>query len=437
MVIALTVFTLAYVAIASEKFPRHWVAVLGGGVLILFGILSPLEALRYINWETLGLLCGMFMLVSILNEAGFFRWLALTAVRRVNYHPTYLFVSLVFLAAVLAMFMDSITVMLFLSALTLQLCRLLKLDPVPLIIAEVCAANTGGAATLVGDPPNVILGTTLGFNFADFATHTGPVSALAALTLLAAFYLVNRQALRSAHTALTEESVRGIEALRHDPLHVQLTRVGLTGFGAAVLLLVTHHWLNDVLHLEINAAVSALLPALVAFIFVRHDDRHKVFRKLLKEDAESLVFFAGLFVLIGGLEKVRVFEYLADILAGATASNPTGLVMALHWGPGMLSGLVDNVPLALAMSYVLKDLAQTPGMPALALMVWSLALGVDIGGNLTPIGASANVVAYSFMEKHHGRVGWKRWLVIAVPPTLLAMMLASGLMILKGATGWY
>src|SRR5512133_1571962 len=188
---AVIIFVVAYIAIASEKFPRHWVALLGGALLILTGVMNFNEAFQYVNWETLGLLSGMFFLVSILNEAGFFTWLAMGAVRKVNYHPAYLFIVLILFAAVMAMFMDSITVMLFLSALTLQLCRLLKLDPVPLVIAEVCAANTGGAATLVGDPPNVILGTTLGFNFADFVTHTGPISAIAALLLLGMFYLVN------------------------------------------------------------------------------------------------------------------------------------------------------------------------------------------------------------------------------------------------------
>jgi Na+/H+ antiporter NhaD/arsenite permease-like protein len=434
MFIALTVFALAYVAIASEKFPRHWVAAGGGALLIFFGVLSPLEALTYINWETLGLLFGMFVLVSILHEAGFFTWLAMTAVRRVNYHPTYLFVALLLLAAILAMFMDSITVMLFLTALTLQLCRLLKIDPVPLIIAEVCAANTGGAATLVGDPPNVILGTTLGFNFADFATHTGPISAVAALVLLGAFYFVNRKTLRDAHAALTETTVREIECLHHDPLHVRLTRIGLIGFGAAVILLVFHHALTGWTGLPITAAVAALVPAGLALVALPHSDRKTV---ILKVDGESLLFFAGLFVLIGGLEKTRLFEMLAETLTRATADNHSGLVMALHWGPGLASGLVDNVPLALAMSYVIKDIAQMPGMPALALMVWSLALGVDMGGNLTPIGASANVVAYSLLEKHHGPVGWKRWILIAMPPTILVMMLASGLIMLKGATGWY
>jgi Na+/H+ antiporter NhaD/arsenite permease-like protein len=434
MFFAPIIFVLAYIAIASEKFPRHWIALLGGGSLVLFGVLSPLEALSYISWETLGLLAGMFLLVSILNEAGFFTWLAMTSVRKVNYHPAYLFILLTLLAAVMAMFVDSITVMLFLAALTLQLCRLLKLDPVPLVIAEVCAANTGGAATLVGDPPNVILGTTLGFNFSDFITHTGPVSAIAALVLLSIFYLNNRKTLRDAHDALNEETIAEIETLHQEPLHVHLTRVGLAGFIAAVALLIFHRSLTELSGLPINAATAALVPAGTSLLLLKDDQRKKA---VLKVDSESILFFAGLFVLIGGLEKSHIFEKLAEGLASSMAANPTGLVMALHWGPGLASGIVDNVPLALAMSYVIKDLAAIPGMPALGLMLWSLALGIDMGGNLTPIGASANVVAYSFMERNHGSIGWLRWIKVAVPPTILAMLLASMLVMFKGQIGWY
>lgn len=433
MFFTLTIFVLAYIFIASEKFPRHWVALLGGGLLIVFGILSPYEAFEYINWETLGLLAGMFFLVSILQEAGFFSWLAMRSLKKFNYHPVSLSIILILFAAIMAMFMDSITVMLFLSALTLQLCGLLKLDPVPLVIAEVCAANTGGAATLVGDPPNVILGTTLGFNFADFVTHTGPISAVAALLLLGMFYFTNRQSLKNAHSLMTEDTINEIEALHNEPLHAHLTQVGLLGFLVAVILLVIHHPLSEATGIHLNAAMAALIPAGVALLALRNDDRR---RTLLKVDSESILFFAGLFVLIGGLEKIRLFESLADGLAGLSASN-NGLVMALHWVPGLASGIVDNVPLALAMSYVLKDLAQIPGMPALGLMVWSLALGIDIGGNLTPIGASANVVAYSFMERHHGSIGWKRWLTVAVPPTLLVMLFASLAVMAKGYVGWH
>lgn len=434
MTIALVIFVLAYAGIISEKLPRHWVALAGGAMLIVFGVLSPVEALTYISWETLGLISGMFILVSILNEAGFFSWLAMTAVRKVNYHPASLFAVLILLSAVLAMFMGSITVMLFLAALTVQLCRLLRLDPVPLIIAEVCAANTGGAGTLVGDPPNMVLGNMLGYGFADFFEHTGPVSFLAALLLLGVFYFTNRKALKDAHKAMTEDVVREIELLHNEPVHVHLTRVGLTGFIGAVILLILHIPLSNLTGLPINGAVSALIPAVIALIAIKDHERKTV---ILKVDGESILFFAGLFVLIGGLEKVHIFERLAESLAGTASGNPTGLVMALHWFPGIASGIVDNVPLALAMGYVLKDLSQIPGSPALALMVWSLALGVDIGGNLTPIGASANVVAYSYMEKNHGSIGWKRWLALAVPPTVIVMIFASLSMLFKGQIGWF
>lgn len=434
MIFAVTIFVLAYIAIASEQFPRHWVALLGGSVLVLFGVLSPMEALTYISWETLGLIAGMFIMLSILYEAGFFSWLAMTAVRKVNYHPASLFVILILMSAILSMIMGSITVMLFLSALTLQLCRMLGIDPVPLIIAEVCAANTGGAGTLVGDPPNMILGTTLGFGFTDFATHTGPISLAAAILLVTIFYLINRKALKNAHSALTRETIEEIENMHTETVHAHLTRVGLISFSMAVFLLAFHVPLSKLTGLPINAAVSALIPAGIALIALRDDQRKKT---LLKVDGESLLFFAGLFVLIGGLEKIHLFDVLAGKLAEVSASSPTSLVLALHWAPGLVSGILDNVPLALAMTYVLKDVAAIPGMPALGLMVWSLALGVDIGGNITPIGASANVVAYAYMEHNHGSIGWKRWLIIAAPPTIAIMILASLLVLLKGHLGWY
>ncbi|HNB51655.1 MAG TPA: SLC13 family permease, partial [Anaerolineales bacterium] len=279
---------------------------------------------------------------------------------------------------------------------------------------------------------NVILGTTLGFNFNDFLTHTGPISALAGLMLLLMFYFLNRKALKNAHSAINAQTIAEIDALHNEPLHAHLTRVGLIGFLAAVILLVTHVPLSHLVGFHINAAMAALAPAGFALVALHDDHRRKTVAKV---DIESILFFTGLFVLIGGLEKVNIFETMANALA--QVNSPTQLVMALHWGPGLASGIVDNVPLALAMSYVLKDLSSMPGVPALALMVWSLALGVDIGGNLTPIGASANVVAYAYVEHHHGSVGWKRWLLIAVPPTLVIMFLASLIVVWKGQIGWH
>jgi Na+/H+ antiporter NhaD/arsenite permease-like protein len=430
---AIGVFAAAYLLIASEKLPRHWVALAAGAVLVAAGILTPLDVIHYISWETIGLLAGMFMLVALLHEAGFFSWLAMAAIRKVNYHPASLFLALVVISAVCAMFMDSITVILFLSALAIPLCRLLKIDPVPIVVALVCAANTGGAATLVGDPPNVILGTALGFSFGDFAMHTGPIALIGVAALTGYFFLANRRALTEAHSALDERTIQEIEALHTEPVHARMTRLGLICLGAAVFLLILHKYVSPWTGLPISAAAAALLPAAFALAGLPAPE---VKRVLLRVDYQSILFFAGLFILIGGLEKTDVFNILSKALSGAV-TDPNLMILFLHWGPGLFSAIVDNVPLALAMSYVLKDLAAVAGMPALSMMVWALALGVDIGGNITPIGASANVVAYAALQREGERVGWGRWIKLAGPATLGVMVLTSVFLLIKAGTGWY
>jgi Na+/H+ antiporter NhaD/arsenite permease-like protein len=441
MLVAVAIFLVAYVVIASEKFPRHWVALVGGGLLIVFGILNPLEAFHYINWETIGLLLGMFVLVAVLIESGFFGWLALTTVRKTDYHPAKVFVLLPLLAAVMATVMDSITVMLFLSALTYQLCKLLKIDPIPLIIAEVCAANAGGSATLVGDPPNVILGTALGFSFADFVQHTGPISMIAAAVSTGLFYLKNRAALFAAQGALDAEAAREIEELHRSNLQHRVMRIGLAFFAIAVALLVTHHWMEEWVGIKVTAAAAALLPAagaLVTLAVLERKGEFAALRNTIKHvDFESLMFFAGLFVLVGGLEKTQFMDGVAQMFGSLAATNQPVFLMALHWGAGGISAVVDNVPMALGMSYVLKDIAASPAAPALAIMVWSLALGLNMGGSMTPVGASANVVSYAYLEKHHGKVGWGTWIKAAVPPTVVTMLVASTLVLLKSLIGWY
>lgn len=431
MTVAVAIFSVTYLTLISERIPRHWVALSGALSLTVFGVMSMEEAIVSISWETMGLLFGMFCILAVLSEAGVFRQLALTTAKAVDYQPIRLFIIFPLLAAGLAAFMDSITVLLFLASLTIQIGKLLDMDVVPLVIAEVCAANLGGAATLVGDPPNVILGTMLGFGFNDFALHTGPIALIGVVITVLYFLAVNYKRLKAIpplapHQRERIESSEGIT-------DVHLARLGTGALIIAVLLLITHGLAHRYLGVDISVAGAALLPALVLLML---GGKHMNF-VLQKIDWESLLFFGGLFVIIGGLEKTGAIHRLTQLMVSKVQGNPTMLLSGMIWGSGFISAIIDNVPFALTMAYVLRDMATMVGVPALSIMVWALAIGVDAGGSMTPIGASANVVAYSAMEKAKLKVGWGRWLSMAVPATMIALTAANGIILLMHKIGWY
>lgn len=429
--IAAGVFLTTYGFIASERFPRWVVSVAGGLALITSGLLSLEEAMAYVNWETVGLLFGMFLLIAMLAEGGFFTWLALTIAEKVHYRLSLIYLLFPLLAGFLAAFMDSITVLLFFSTLSYHLARSFRVSPVPLVVAEVVAANIGGAGTLVGDPPNVILGTTLGFTFTDFARHTGPAAALSLLTAVGFLYLTQRKALRRI-PQMSEEDLQK-QGLRREIKDPELMAMGLYGLSVAVFFLITHNWLSELTGLRITSAAAALFPALVVFTVAGRKAHHL----LGKIDLESLLFFVGLFVVVGGLERAGLIDLFARGLVKLAGPSPLALVLLLLWAGALLSSVVDNVPLALTMAYVLRDISHLPGAPALSIMVWALALGADMGGNMTPIGASANVVAYSTLERFGVKIGWLRWLALAGPATVLALILSSVLIGLKLHFGLY
>ncbi|MGZ5540071.1 MAG: SLC13 family permease, partial [Halobacteriota archaeon] len=193
-IIALLTFLIAYGILATEKINRTIIVGAGSLVLLLFGVLNLTEAINYVNWETIGLLLGMFIIAVVLSDAGFFSYLAFVLAKKLNYNPQTMLIVFPLLAGLLAAFIDSITVMLFLAALTIEIAKILRFDPVPLVVAEVVIANTGGASTLIGDPPNVILGTQLGFGFNEFVVNNGPIAVLAALLSVGVLFLMQRNA---------------------------------------------------------------------------------------------------------------------------------------------------------------------------------------------------------------------------------------------------
>jgi Na+/H+ antiporter NhaD/arsenite permease-like protein len=424
VIIAILVFLATYVAIGMEKINRTIIAISGALLLMISGVITFTESIHFISWETIGLLFGMFCIIAVLTEAGFFTYLALVLARKLDYNPVRMLVVFPIVTGVLACFMDSITVMLFFATLTYELCHLLKVDPVPIVVAEVCLANTGGSATLVGDPPNVILGTMLGYNFNDFVIHTGPIALVAGTASVVYFYFQFRKVMRS------NEHISREELDKLDPGHAikdpALMKSGLWAFGLAIVLLIIHPFLEH-LGVPLTVPLAALIPAFGLLLL----GGPKMGHMLLKVEYEVLLFFMGLFVVVGGLEKTGVIKFLAEGMAGIFTGRPLGLISTLLWGSAVSSAIVDNVPFALTMAYVIKDLAAASGAIALSIMVWSVAMGTDVGGNATPIGASANVVAYHSMEKRGVRIGWGRWMRIAIPSTLLAMAISNIMLIVK------
>lgn len=369
-----------------------------------------------INWATIIFIAGMMLMVEGMGDAGFFRWLCLKLAQLVNYRIVPLFISFMVMSGVLAMFIDSITVILFLAAVTVELSRLLKFDPVPVILAEIFMSNLGGSATMSGDPPNIIIGTSLGFTFFDFLTNTGLIALIAGVFLIFYFYFIFRKELKAC------EANRDGEIVRLNPSDAISNKlyfvVSCIIFAITVVLLVTHAQTG--LSVATIGVISAVLSLIASMII---ESPAKAFRIVRRLDWQTLVFFIGLFVVVGGLEETGVLEYIAVFIKNISGGNLAVMVIIILWISAFASAFVDNIPFAATMVPVIRELATSA--PMLQTLAWTLAIGTDIGGNGTPIGASANVVGTSIAAKEGHPVGWKKYCMVAAPATVITLLVAT------------
>ena len=364
-----------------------------------------------INWETILFIFGMMVMVEGMAKVGFFRWLCMQIAKLVRYKVISIFLTFMVLSAILAMFIDSITVILFLAAVTIELSQLLKFNPLPMILAEIFCANLGGSATMCGDPPNIIIGTSLGYSFSDFVSNTGLIVAVCFVAVIVYFYLIFRKDL----------SVNGTDSIDiaslPNPSSAITDKKGFfisTGiFCVTILLLITHAQ---------TGLTVASIGAFVTVVTLLAAGKEAL-TLLKKVDYDTLLFFIGLFVVIGGLEQTGILEIMAGLIGRLSGGNTMVMIAIIIWLSAISSAFVDNIPFATTMIPIIKSLSVTYGVD-LSVLAWTLAIGTDIGGSATPIGASANVVGLATAAREGHIVKWGLYCKKMVPATLMVVLIA-------------
>ncbi len=445
-ILATAIFVVMFLMIVLDKIERHYVTI-GCGVLTLiavFGIVmhSPdaiIETLNIrsiftlefwyaasessesssgINWATIFFIAGMMVMVEGMAKAGFFQWLCMRLAKMVNYKPVPLFVAFMIMSAFLAMFIDSITVILFLAAVTVELAKLLKFSPVPMILSEIFCANLGGSATMCGDPPNIIIGTSLGYSFSDFLTNTGLMAAVSLVLVVIYFFFVFHKELEEAerHAVDTSSMPDPKEAITNKKDFT----VSCLIFGCAVVMLVTHAQ---------TGLTVAFIGAVITIITLAAYAKYAL-ELLSKVDYKTLLFFIGLFMVVGGLEQTGILEIIAGYISQASKGNFKLMIAIIIWVSAVASAFVDNIPFAATMIPVIKSLAATQGVD-LETLAWALSMGTDIGGSGTPIGASANVVGTSVAAKNGYVIGWGEYCKSAAPATIIVVSVSMVIIFIR------
>ncbi|WP_329533162.1 ArsB/NhaD family transporter [Streptomyces sp. NBC_01450] len=388
---AIVVFVGAYALIISEKIHRVAVALGGAGLMLAIGATDDVSAFYSedsgVDWNVIFLLMGMMMIVGVLKKTGMFEYLAIWSVKKAKAKPFRVMAMLVVITAVASALLDNVTTVLLIAPVTLLVCERLALPAAPFLIAEVFASNIGGTATLVGDPPNIIIASRAGLTFNDFLVHLAPLAAVLVVVLVALCRVMFRKSFvydedRAAEIMDLEER----EAIKDHRLLVQ---------GLIVLALVVAGFvLHPVLHYE--PSIVALLGAGL-LIAVSTAETNEV---LSEVEWPTLAFFAGLFIMIGGLIDTGVIDEVSKALADAIGTNELGGSLTLLGASAVLSGVVDNIPYVATMAPITSDLVHNMGSGSDHVMWWALALGADLGGNATAIGASANVVVLGIAERN-------------------------------------
>ncbi len=422
--IAVIVFVAVYVLIALEWMNKAIAALLGVMALLILGVIDEHAAASYIDFETIMLLIGMMGIVAVLKKTGFFAMITVRIAKLTGGQPLRIMVLFCAVTAVISAFLDNVTTVLIMVPIIIELTRGMGLDPRIYVVALAMASNLGGTATLVGDPPNIIIGSKVGLTFNQFAGYLFMPVVLSTVGVMGYFWATNRESFKSIDNDLTKLfSVQLlIEKIELDFLNVNIDRLflmkSIACLGVALLLFVT----QTVTHL--SPGVVALTVAMILFLITRMEIEHI----LLEIEWSTLLFFAGLFILVGAMEQEGVIEWLAHNIFMRTGSNVYIMTLMVLWVSGIASGFIDNIPFTITMIPIVQMMLAQHPVPH-NILWWALALGACLGGNLTMIGASANIISAGLLKKHGHAITFGEYTRRSAPGAILSLLICSGVLV--------
>ena len=411
---------LAYIFIATEKIPKVTIALLGAGITIflglvsqtrvLDGVLNPTYFVQYIDFNVIFLLVSMMIIVNITTRSGVFSYLANELLKMTKGHPVLILIALGIFTAVVSAFLDNVTTVILIMPITFAIARKLEIDPIPYLLTEVFASNIGGTATLIGDPPNIIIGSAAGFSFMDFVSNLTLVVAVILIAVLAVMVLFFRKKL-----ATTAEKMK--EAANIDNTHT-ITDVPLMVRSMIVLALVIIGFVtHDITHIE--TCVAAMLGASFLLLF------EKPTGILRDVEWNTIFFFIGLFIIIGGVEASGGIKLMAEWILRVTQGSQEAASMLILWASGIISGIIDNIPYTATMSPMLVEIQKTMGADYTTPLWWCLSLGACLGGNMTMIGAAANVIVSESAAKEGHPMFFLRFMKYGVIVVAISLIISS------------
>lgn len=418
-IISIVIFLLVMVAIVSEKVHRAAASLAGAVILLVTHVLTVDSAIEHVDVNTIGVLVGMMLFVAVVKNSGLFEYIAIKSAKLTHGKPWAIMAVFAIITAVLSAFLDNVTTVLLVGPMTLAITSILKVNPVPFLLTQILASNMGGTATLIGDPPNIMIGSEAGLGFADFILNTAPVVVIIMAASLLCFYLMFGRKLKVSNDAM--QAVMELDenrAIKDKSLLIK----SVVMIGLVVIGFMFHSSLG------MESCTIALLAAVIMMIVGKQD----VEDVIMGVEWSTILFFIGLFVVVGGMEETGVIDQLATLLIGMTGGNMVLTMLIILWVSAIVSSFLDNIPFVATLIPMILAIQAESGMDVTPLW-WALSLGACLGGNGTLIGASANVVLSGISNKNGYPITFMSYLKVGFPMMILSVAISMVYLLLRFA----